>query len=370
MPGGRWREKCVVHYDQAVTNFFFEHFQDKGRRCLIIGGAGFDPRSSEIVRCLSQVLGNRLQALMLKEERPDPGSELVRRANGNLELIRSYCTNLTVESLQIFAGDGAVIGGHNAIRVLKEFELSAFTDIVVDISALSLGISFPITSFIYQVAQKASADLNVHLTLLSNPTLDTAIHTEPNDVASRARGFGVPELYGEDEKAILWLPVLSENKQHVLRTIYARVKPHDTCPILPFPSEDPQKGDRIAYGVFKSIRSDFGGPLENEWSLEAQNFLYSDERRPLDIYRSILRIAEERERVFEVFGGSSIVLSPVGSKIPAIGALMAALECQFPVVYVEALAYTVDWAKVDSCAEAGSRMTHVWLYGNAYKSDF
>ena len=54
--------------------------------------------------------------------------------------------------------------------------------------------------------------------------------------------------------------------------------------------------------------------------------MYADERMPVDIYRTIMRIDNERKPVFETFGGSTIVLSLLGSmKIPAIGIVMAAL---------------------------------------------
>jgi len=367
MTSGRWQEKCVIHYDKDVEQFFSDYFSTPSRRCLVIGGAGFDPRSVGIIAQLSGVLGGRVTALMLREERPDPDPELVRRANENLAAIQGYCPNVQVASIEIFASDNAVIGGHNTVRALQRVDFSLYTDVVIDLSALSLGVSFPVTRFVYQTAEHAENTFNVHLALFSNPALDQLIRTEPNDVASEARGFGVGELMGQEDKAVMWLPVLTESKQHVLHTIHKHIEPDDTCPILPFPSRDPKMGDRIAYKVFKSVQSDFGGPLENDWALEPQNFLYSDERLPLDIYRSILRLADERSEVFEAFGGSTIVLSPLGNKIPAIGALMAALEREFPVVYVEALSYTVeDWTIADGLEANESKLTHVWLCGEAY----
>lgn len=366
MLAGRWQEKCVIHYDQDVESFFSDYFSSPEKHCLVVGGAGFDPRSAGIIKSLSSVLGSRLQVLLLKEERPDPDEELIRRAEANLAEIQSYCPCVQVEPVEIFASDNAVVSGHRTVQALRNAELSEYTDVVIDLSAMSLGVGFPAASYIYQYAE-AGNGLNVHLALFSNPSLDQAIRTEPNDVASSARGFDLVDLAGEDDKAVMWLPVLTENKHHVLDTIHQRIRPDDTCPILPFPSGDPKLGDRIAYKVFKSVQSDMGGPLQNDWSLEPQNFLYSDDRMPLDIYRSILRLADERKEVFEAFGGSTTILSPLGSKIPAIGALMAALDRGFPVVYVEALSYTVeDWEILDSLDATGSKLTHVWLCGDAY----
>lgn len=368
MGSNRW-ENCVAHYDNEVQSFFKEHFSDEKRTCILIGGAGFDPRSAELVKHLSGLLGQRLRAHLVKEERPEPDPELVRRADDNLKAIKGYCKNLKVEEINIFAEDNAVVGGRNIIRSLSGIALENFTDVVIDMSALSMGVSFPIVSYVYERVRTLEGNINVHLAVISNPELDALITSAPNDRVSDVRGFDRRQLFGEDDKALLWLPQPSESKQNVLRMIHTDVSPHDTCPILPFPSEDPKKGDRIAYNVFDSIHTDWGGPLENDWGLDPKNFVYADERKPLDIYRTILRIDDERTPVFETFGGSIIILSPLGSKIPAIGALMAALERKFPVVYVEALAYNVDWIRAEAVQSSNSRIAHVWLYGDAYLRD-
>lgn len=370
MEKGRWSEKCVVHLDQEVLSFFKEHFKERHRACLVIGGAGFDPRSSEIIKDLHDVLGERLSAKLIKEERPDPDHRLVERADSNLEYIKRFCNKVVVDKVEIFAGDDAVIGGRNVIEVISKIDFSVYTDILIDLSALSMGISFPIVSFVYKTAKERNIKVNVHLALLSNPDLDAAIKSEPNEKTSEIFGFKFQNLYGELEKASLWLPLLSENKQEVLKKIHATLSPHDICPILPFPSEEPKKGDRIAFQTYNSLESEWGGLLDNEWELDPKNFVYADERTPLDIYRSILRIDDERKPVFETFGGSTTILSPLGSKIPAIGALMAAIERNFPVIYVESLKYVVDWSKVNDIVSGQSKMTHVWLYGpDAYLSD-
>ena len=61
------------------------------------------------------------------------------------------------------------------------------------------------------------------------------------------------------------------------------------------------------------------------------------------------------------------ILSPAGSKCAAIGALMAAIECNFPVVYLETLSYeTEDQNLVASYSEDEQPM-HLWLTGEPYR---
>lgn len=363
---GKWRERCITHYDAKVIEFFNKHFQESNRKCLLIGGAGFDPRSTLILKELANVLGENLTACVIKEERPNPDQELSDRANKNLDIIKLLNIDLKVEKVDIFASDEAVMAGHNIVQVLLNMDFSDYSDIIIDMSALSVGICYPIVKFVYDNFEQKNCQANVHLVLISDPSLDESIKAEPAERPSYVRGFDLPKLSGEARKALLWIPVLSENNQNTLNKIHAYVKPDDTCPILPFPSEDPKKGDRIAFEVFSSIQSSWGGALENDWQLEPHNFIFSDERKPLDIYRTILRIDADRSPVFEGLDGSTILLSPLGSKIPSMGVLLSALEMEFPIVYVEAINYKVDWKQVDSRVDDDQKIVHIWLQGEAY----
>ncbi len=366
MRGGRWYERCVAHYNEGVTAFFEDYFSNNDRRCLLICGAGFDPRSTEFILTLSRIMNERLSAKLVKEQRPDPDHVLLTKAEENLLTIKACCSNSELLNINVFANDGAVIGGRKIIEEMKKITFSEYTDVVVDMSALSMGVSFPAILYIYQLLQLQKDSTNLHIVLLSNPDLDASISSQPNDEISSVHGFDLGKLYGDKDKALLWMPVLSGGNAYQLKKIHSKVQPHDTCPILPFPSEDPKKGDQIACAVFSSILSSWGGYLDNEWGLDPKNFVYADERMPLDIYRAILRIADERKQVFETFGGSTVVLSPLGSKIPSLGILMAALERKFPVVYIESLTYHVDWVTIEQMDASKSKMAHIWLCGDAY----
>lgn len=352
---------CIEHYNEEVFQFYSKYFAEGHRKCLFIGGAGFDPRSNIIVKKLSSIMGKRLHAIFVREERPDPDPELINRAEANITEAQSLDCSSNVLEIKIFAEDNAVVGGMNVSNSMKEIKFSSYTNIVVDLSALSIGVSFPIVSYVYEVAKNSEKLMNVHLAVASSDELDSFMTSTPIDRVTDIRGFSIPNLIGENEKAKLWLPLISSGKKGVLKRIHANEEPHDTCPIFPFPSDDPKKGDKLAIT--------FVDELKSEWEVDPRNFVYADEKRPLDIYRIIMRIDEERQPVFETFGGSMLILSPLGNKIPAIGMLMAALEGKFPVVYVEALEYHVDWAKVDTMSIEKIETAHVWLYGEAYYRD-
>jgi len=155
------------------------------------------------------------------------------------------------------------------------------------------------------------------------------------------------------------MPQLAEGKRPVLERIRQRVQPHAFCPILPFPADDPRLPDQLI--------EHYAEEFENTWQVDSRDIVYASQRNPLDFYRTVLRMDDSRKRVFAEIGGSQIILSPVGSKALAAGALMAALERDFTIMYVEALGYSADVSHLDALREEqATELVHVWLGGEAY----
>jgi hypothetical protein len=112
---------------------------------------------------------------------------------------------------------------------------------------------------------------------------------------------------------------------------------------------------------------EFSDELQSEWQVDARDLIFADEHSPLDLYRTILRIDDARRRVFESVGGSQIILSPLGSKALSLGALMAALERDFTILYVESMGYSVDPKLAATTIPSDStELVHIWLHGEAY----
>jgi hypothetical protein len=260
--------------------------------------------------------------------------------------------------LDIFAPDNAVIGGRSAVGLVNQVALDGLTDIFVDLSALSIGVAFPVVRHLLAAVEKGGQ--NLHLLVSDEPATDARIEATASDAASTVHGFKGGWGLDDHSKAVrLWMPQLARGKRVVLDRIHQAVRPHAVCPILPFPAGNPRLPDELI--------EHYGDELENTWQVDARDVVYASERGPLDLYRTILRMDDARRRVFAEVGGSQIILSPVGSKALAVGALMAALERDFTMIYVEALGYTVDLARLDE-ARAGrpGDLVHVWLHGEAY----
>ena len=332
------------------------YFSQPDRSVLLVAGAGFDPRACAVAARLGAT-APVAHALLIKEERPNPPREQVDRAAANTTALLATLANRQVESVDIFGSDGAVVGGRNIINVLSRQSLEGVTDVVVDISALSVGTSFPIIRYFVECIVRGKNSANLHLFVTHDPRLDTDIRSKPSDTPGYVHGFkGRSTLFDMADAARLWLPQLATGRRRALRELYDFIDPHDTCPILPFPASNPRLGDVLA--------EEYLTELESTWSVDTRNIVYADEGDPLDLYRTILRLDDLRQPVFAETGGSMLVLSPLGNKVMALGALMAALERDLPVAHLEPIGYEFE-ASVPERIDRPD-LIHVWLEGEVY----
>ena len=347
-------ERCIVQKDDDVLVFIESFLAQPTRRALLLAGAGFDPRATRVCELLALHMRDRLTAILLREERPNSDPRLRQRADQNLEKLTSQVDRRTVCEVDIFASDNAVIGGREAVKAVAGIPLYDFTDIVLDCSALSRGVVFPIVKFLLPRTDCK----NLHLFVIDQAALDDDISPVAWEQASNIHGFrGNLSLPEQVRPARLWLPQLVTGQKFALDLIYQMVQPHDVCPILPFPTSDPRQPDRLIEA--------YATEMESRWQVDPRNIVYADEHSPLDLYRAIMRIHEARKAIFQNIG-LQIVLSPIGSKILSLGALLAALEQDFPVVYVEAVTYEVDFQKFDQAKQQHGPLVHMWLKGDAY----
>jgi hypothetical protein len=352
----RW-DRCIYQRGDDAEMFLSEHLSETQRKGLIIAGAGFDPRSVRASRTLSKVLGARLAGIFIRENRPNPPAELLARANQNQRLITDDVANHRIAEVAVFDSDLAVIGGREIVKMANSIDFTGVTDVFLDVSALSTGIIFPLTKFLYDKISKSRTASNLHILVCDSPVIDYGISSVPHHITSFAHGFkGDLGLHQANDAAKLWLPQLVFGQNETLGRIHAAVMPDYVCPIFPFPADNPRSVDELVEHYANELGT---------WDVDDRNVVYAAQDDPLDLYRTVLQIDQVRTRVFEKIGGSMTVISPLGSKLLAIGSMMAAIEKNFPVVYVESLSYKVGPSIRPEVADK-SELVHIWLHGEAY----
>ena len=351
----RW-DPCIAHRGDDVNRFVAQYFGQPDRKVLLVAGAGFDPRACDVAARLSAAAMG-MRALLVKEDRPNPSQDQSDQADANTKALLAKLAEAQVEPIQIFGSDGAVIGGRSIINILRRQCFEGLTDVVVDISALSVGTSFPIIRYFVERIGQTTETANLHLFVTHNPRLDAEVRSIPGDAPGYVHGFkGGSTLSGAANAALLWLPQLATGQRATLGRLYDFLSPNDTCPVLPFPVSDPRLVD--------ALTEEYLTEIESTWSIDTRNIVYADEGDPLDLYRTILRLDDLRRPVFAETGGSMLVLSPLGSKAMALGALMAALERDLPIAHLEAIGY--EFNATPTAQNDGSESIHVWLEGDVY----
>lgn len=350
-------DPCIFHTGKdEIHSLIDDHFCDK-KNIFFIAGAGFDPRSAIIANIFSGKARCSSDALLIREERPSRPKEQLTLAEKNVSDLSSCFRHSEIIKIDILSNDGAVIGGRTAVTQIQKRALNVYSDIVIDISALSIGLSFPIVKGLVLLFQKNKISANIHIFLAHQPELDALIEPMPSDLPTYIHGFtGGLGLDTSKDLIILWLPQMSIGRRNSLTKIHNFVSPHDTCPIIPFPASDPRLGDKI----MEAYLTEF----ENAWSVDVRDIVYTAEDDPLMLYKTILELDDLRKPAFEVLGGSTLVLSPIGSKLMALGGLLAALERDLPIAYLESMGYSFA-----PCDLQGFSLYHLWLEGDVYPKE-
>lgn len=358
---------CIAHSDDEVEEFVAEYFSDSTRSVLLVAGAGFDPRSRIVAEKLAAALGARMAAIFVREERPGADMALSTLADANETLLFSAVPNSEVIKIDVFAEDGAPVGGARIASELAGRAIpDAITDVIVDLSALSIGIGFPAAKLLLERCERAK-NKTFHLFIASSPEMDDRIRSESSDRPSPVRGFApLADTNGDLDVAQVWIPQLARGLGQTLHRIGRQLQVRDfykVCPVLPFPARDPRRADDLV--------GEYEEQITQEWHVDPRDFIYASEWNPLDTYRRLSRLKLRFDRTMRGTFALQMILSPIGSKVMAAGALMAAIKHDMVVQYVETESYALESTPPDAADEEDAvqndvSLVHVILAGPLY----
>ena len=138
-----------------------------------------------------------------------------------------------------------------ASGAIKDRDLEAYTDIVVDVSSMQTQTFFPLLGDV--LIRLARADPpsgkrpNLFVVVSEDLGIDKAITKSGLDEeASFVHGFlGSASLRTAALVPAIWIPLLGENRGDELELVRKEIKPAETCPVVPSPSLDPRRGDQM-----------------------------------------------------------------------------------------------------------------------------
>lgn len=369
----RWRDYVLLR-GGAFNSFWEEHGSEQGRRVLFIVGRGFDPRAPmALLRLLSIApkCAIDVHALDLVDKSASGQADQRNAAEANWRAISAAVgrRGSVISSPVLFhSTDGRRITARSAANVLSdEATISAYTDVVVDISAMPRVVYFPLISrliyFYDECAKAARPAPNVHVVVSEDPRFDAAIREYGVDeTAALLHPFEGP--FNREAKgghATVWIPALGEGRTTHFDRILDLVKPDEVCPVLPSPARNPRQGDDIIL--------EYQGLLFDQLRVEPRNIIYASEFNPFDVYRQVRATTLHYHHVLQLIGGCRVALSAMCSKVMSLGILLVAYELkstefEVGIAHIECQGYEVPAAPQVEVEPVG-----IWLAGECYGKD-
>lgn len=371
----RWRN-YFLRSDESFDSFWGTFLGDQKRDVLFVIGHGFDTRMCDVFAKLLEFggEGSRDVALISFDEGPESPSQTYapqREANGRrIQQLVGKRGKIVNRAITMFSEEGRRIGARSiATEFASSAEFRAYTDVIVDISALPRGLYLPLLAkmlalFDLEPEPKDGIRRNLHVVVAHSPSTDGAIvEVGLEESATYLHGFAAAALESESTSGQprIWIPVLGKRQQIQLERIHSLVAPDEICPLLPSPAQDPREGD--------SLMIEYRELLFDKLRVEPRNIIYAAESNPFEVYRQIMRSILHYHRALGPLGGCKVALSAMSSKLASIGVLLAAYELghRMPrvtvgVAHVESQGYRVE----ASGGTSSAKLYTMWLSGECY----
>ncbi len=369
---GRWLD-YVLRGGTSFEPFWKSFLSAASRDLLVVVGRGFDPRMANAVSTIVSLGGDGRRDCILVEY--DEGEHSPSRAHdpavaknvGVLEELFKNSGNLITKQIRMRSEDGRRrVGSRSAAGVFASSgDIEAYTDILVDISALPRSIYMPMLARLLTLVDSMpdAKRPNLHVVVGDNPKLDELIVAEGlSDDASYLHGFesGI-EQEATAEIPKIWMPILGEGKIGHFERINDLIGPNEIAPILPFPCRNPRRTDDLIL--------EYRAYLFDVLRIEPTNFIYVPEQNPFGVYREVISAILHYTDALGTLGGCKIVISALSSKLLSLGALLAAYDLKqvgYPVgiAHVYADGYTI--AGEDAWGRTSEELFEVWIAGQPY----
>lgn len=362
-------------------------FEGRKVRLLYIAGCGFDVRAQTVMKEFVQ--GLRESGAQIEDAR----LLLVGFTGYQLDDALRDQTNINeAELTDIFkplgSATGVSVGSSSssedisasaALRQgLEEVlaHLNGVTDIVLDVSSLPRVVYLSLLTGILSalVPNKEAPNalyaqgVTFQVLVAEDAALDGKIQSEdPSNDLIYIPGFS-SALQAESfqDWPLVWFPILGEGKVSQLEKVMNQVIPSNAeiCPVLPHPSRDPRRADRLL-GQYRQ-------PLFDTRQTPTDNILLAHEGHPFEAYRQLLGAMLRYRQSMSIMGGCRLVVTPLASKLITIGTGLACFEMRPPDVtaeyrvaipYAEPTRYVVS---VQALKESKPEISALILTGDAY----
>lgn len=366
-----------THFEE----FWRDYLKDSRRRLLFIIGQGIDPRMCHGVQAiLKSSKGVRCDCILVEfdEGSDSPTKKHVQLALNNKDTLCELLQglgSLVDRTMRMWTDDRRRIGSIHAAEIISDIaEISGYTDVIIDVSAMPRGVYFPlIGKTLYLLEDAKTSPLgtpipNLHVIVSEDAKQDRRMRSVGiDDAADYVHGFTSPDLEAEATAEIrrVWIPILGEEQGAKLERIYTLVHPDEICPVLPSPSRNPRRGDNLLIEYRELIL--------DQWRVDPKNIVFASEQNPFETYRQIHRTVRLYNQALGPLGGCKAIISALSSKLLSIGAMLAVYELKqtgmsVGLAHVEAQGYDIVDTGQDNVTELDKEeLFTLWLSGECYE---
>lgn len=381
---------CRGAETQDMWDEMFQQRRVEGRavRLLYVGGRGFDVRAQAVMDrfvgslraagcsiAKAELILVGFSGYLLSEELQRQTDKNAAALEGRFSAI-GVARTITIDS----SGEGEDdLSASTALRRGTAEVLAAVTDqtdIVLDVSSLPriayLSLMLALLQRLIPTHMSPSrlgaGSVNLQVLVGEDPALDSLIRSEdPSNEPVLIPGYSSAlQTESTQERPLVWFPILGENRATQLQKVMSELIPRsaEICPVLPHPSRDPRRGDRLLI--------EYKVPLFDKRETPLTNVLYAHEGNPFEAYRQLLGAMKRYRRSLSVLGGCRLVVTPLASKLMTLGAALACFEMKLEsagagyavaIPYAEPKRYVASVADIQASRPEVSAMV---LTGEAY----
>ena len=370
----RWDPYVLVQGDKFDV-FWKEHLTPRQRNVLMVVGRGFDVRACDAsCRILAAGGAGVRKACLLNFDNGLQDSEQRKKMTEiNEKGYRDLFGSNNIHESKIVLGNSSrpTATSRNTIQALQVLYdgavLQKYDDVILDISAMPRMVALTaiakLIALLDNLAQTTEKQVNLHVTTAESVTSDCQVASSSlSDIVTTVVGFsGGKNAESDDFMPRVWFPVLGENQETRLTRIREDLMPDEICPVIPFPSRDPRRGDKIIASYRQTLFDDF--------QIEPKNILHACEFNPFEAYKQIYNAVDRYYDALTELGGCKAYVSPLSSKLLSVGALLACYDhrshkgsnqkLQIGMPYVESVSY----GDVDQTDDTPRELYSMWIRG-------
>lgn len=322
----RW-DPYVLANDAEFDSFWQRHLITRQRSVLLILGRGFDPRMLETVTRLAAVGLTPEIWLLAFDNGLEDSEERSRLTEENEAGLRTLFpgARIALVSVEIGGvGSGNATSRNTRAAIQRAGSIDKYDDVIVDISAMPRMVALTVVAKLIYDLDKLETELekpiNLHVITAESVSVDIgSARGSLSDSVTFVSGFS-GRLTAEATELVprVWFPVLGEGQTDRLHRINDIINPDEICPVIPFPTKSPRRGDQIIEEHRTVLFEDF--------QLEPRNVLYACEYNPFEAYKQLYLAIERYRQALKELGGCKAFVSPVSSKLLSIGSLLACYD--------------------------------------------